>query len=96
MTDQNTKPLRLLNKSEVCSRVGRSFVTVWCDMRDGRFPRARTQGGKPYWLEHEIDSYIRELPVRPIKGEVGAGAPEQLSMSHAVSNPRRRTKDAAA
>jgi hypothetical protein len=66
---------------------------------NGHFPRARTQGGKPYWLENEIDSYIRELPVRPIKGEVGAGQPAQLGMNPTARRGRprgRRTNNAAA
>jgi hypothetical protein len=55
-------------------------------MCKGLFPRAREQGERPYWFEHEIDAYLEALPVRKIKGEDGAGAPERLSMAH---TPRR-------
>ena len=49
-------------------------------MFKGLFPRAREQGHRPYWFEHEIDAYLEALPLRPIKGELGAGQPEQLSI----------------
>jgi predicted DNA-binding transcriptional regulator AlpA len=88
MADTTTKPLlKLLSKQEVCERVHRSYPSIWEAICKGLFPRAREQGERPYWFEHEIDAYLEALPLRPIKGEVGAGAPEQLSMSH---TPRLR------
>lgn len=96
MADTTTKPpLRLLSKQEVCDRVHRSYPDIWDRMRRGLFPRARQQGERPYWLAHEIDAYIEGLPVCPIKGEVGAGEPEKLSMSHAARKGDRTNKDAA-
>ena len=38
---------RLLSKAEVITITGRSFVTIWTWMRDGRFPRARDAHGRP-------------------------------------------------
>jgi predicted DNA-binding transcriptional regulator AlpA len=81
MDDTSDKlPRRLLSKQEVCARVHRSYPTIWVAMVKGLFPRAREQGDRPYWFEHEIDAYLEALPLRPIKGEVGAGQPEQLSI----------------
>jgi predicted DNA-binding transcriptional regulator AlpA len=91
MADTNKPPLRLLSKQEVCDRVHRSYPSIWQLMSRGRFPRAREQGDRPYWFEHEIDAYLEALPVRPIKGEVGAGQPAQLGMNPTARRGRPRT-----
>jgi predicted DNA-binding transcriptional regulator AlpA len=66
MPKKKTQP-RLISKAEVCDRVGRTFVTIWQWMRDGKFPMARDCGGKPAWLESEIDKWIETRPVREYK-----------------------------
>jgi predicted DNA-binding transcriptional regulator AlpA len=38
-------------------------------MRDGDFPRSRVVGGKSMWLSTEVDVWMAELPVRPLKGD---------------------------
>ena len=60
---------RLLSKAEVIDRTGKSFVTLWTRMRDGRFPRARDAHGRPAWLASEVDAWMKNLPVRKFKGD---------------------------
>ena len=60
---------RLLSKAEVLERVGRTFPTVWKWMRAEKFPRARDLGGRPAWLESEVNEWIASLPVRKLKGD---------------------------
>jgi predicted DNA-binding transcriptional regulator AlpA len=62
-------PIRLISKAEVCDRVGRTFPCIWAMMRAGKFPRARELGGKPAWIESEIEAWIASLPVREYKGD---------------------------
>jgi predicted DNA-binding transcriptional regulator AlpA len=67
--DDTQKPLRLLSRKEVIERVGRSYPWIWDQMRKGAFPRSREQGGCVAWPEPEIDDYIKNLPVKRLKGE---------------------------
>jgi predicted DNA-binding transcriptional regulator AlpA len=78
MRSHTTKPniskreppeVRLLSKAEVLERVGRTFPTIWTWMQQGKFPRARDLGGRPAWLESEIEAWINNLPVRKLKGD---------------------------
>lgn len=62
--------LRLLSKAEVIERVGRTFPTIWLWMQQGKFPRARDLGGRPVWLENEINDWIAALPIRKFKGDI--------------------------
>ena len=59
--------VRLISKAEVCDKVGKTFPTVWLWMRQGKFPQARNLGGRPAWVESEIDAWIAALPVREYK-----------------------------
>jgi predicted DNA-binding transcriptional regulator AlpA len=38
-------------------------------MRKGKFPRARSIGGKSVWIESEIEAWIATRPVRRLKGD---------------------------
>ncbi len=60
-------PVRLISKAEVCDKVGKTFPTIWQWMRAGKFPQARDLGGRPAWVESEIDAWIAALPVREYK-----------------------------
>jgi predicted DNA-binding transcriptional regulator AlpA len=63
-------PLRLLTKPEVRRIAGGvSYVTLWSWMRAGTFPRSRVVGGKSMWLSSEIDAWLADLRVRPLKGD---------------------------
>ena len=62
-------PPRLLDKAEILTITGVSFPTVWAWMRAGTFPRSRVVGGKSMWLSTEIDAWLAQLPVRPLKGD---------------------------
>ncbi len=64
-------PARLLSKGEVCAIANVTFPTIWTWMRAGTFPRSRIVGGKSMWLSSEIDAWIADLPVRPLKGDPG-------------------------
>ena len=61
------REVRLISKAEVCDKVGKTFPTVWLWMRQGKFPQARDLGGRPAWVESEIDAWIAALPVREYK-----------------------------
>jgi len=62
---------RLLNKAEVITIVGVSYVTLWGWMRHGKFPAARTANGKPVWLASEVASWVKTLPVKKFKAVGG-------------------------
>ena len=61
---------RLLSRREVLDRIPLSYPTIWSLMRAGKFPRSR--GGtsvKALWLESEIDAWINNWPIIPLKGD---------------------------
>lgn len=60
---------RLLSRPEVVKIVGVSFQSLWAWMRAGTFPRSRIVGGRSMWLSSEIDGWLADLPVRPLKGD---------------------------
>lgn len=60
---------RLLDKAEVCRIACASFPTLWSWMRQGRFPRSRAVAGRSMWLSTEIEAWMRELPLRRLKGD---------------------------
>jgi predicted DNA-binding transcriptional regulator AlpA len=63
----------LLDKDEILALTGVSFPTIWSWMRQGRFPRSRVVGAgrssKSVWLSNEVEAWLRELPVRKLKGD---------------------------
>jgi predicted DNA-binding transcriptional regulator AlpA len=61
--------IRLISKPEVLDRVGVTYPTLWSWMREGKFPRSRQLGGKAAWVEAEIEEWIKDLPVRRLKGD---------------------------
>jgi predicted DNA-binding transcriptional regulator AlpA len=63
------KSTKLIDRQEVLRRVPVSFVTLWHWMRAGTFPRSRDIGGKSAWVEAEVEAWIRNRPVRPLKGD---------------------------
>jgi predicted DNA-binding transcriptional regulator AlpA len=60
---------RLLKKSEVLAIVGVTYPSLWAWMRNGAFPRSRVVGGRSMWRSDEIDAWLADLPVRPLKGD---------------------------
>jgi prophage regulatory protein len=60
---------RLLSKGEVLDKVGVTYPIIWKWMREGKFPRSVELGGKVAWHEHEVDSWIANLPRRRLKGD---------------------------
>jgi predicted DNA-binding transcriptional regulator AlpA len=58
---------RLLSKGEVIARVNLSFPTLWLKMRRGKFPLARAVDGRTFWLQSEIDAWLRDLPIKKYK-----------------------------
>jgi predicted DNA-binding transcriptional regulator AlpA len=61
--------VRLLSKHEICAITNVTFPVVWKWMRQGTFPRSRIVGGKSMWLSDEVEQWLRNLPVRPLKGD---------------------------
>jgi predicted DNA-binding transcriptional regulator AlpA len=59
--------VRLLSKAEVVAITNVSYVTLWKWMRNGEFPLPRVAGGQSKWLSSEIDQWLIELPIRPLK-----------------------------
>ena len=61
-------PPRLMSQREVCALIGVSAPTIWKWTRDGKFPRARVMnGGKLGYLAHEVEEWIRALPLQELK-----------------------------
>jgi predicted DNA-binding transcriptional regulator AlpA len=64
----NTKSEKILSRVDVVERVGVSYPTIWAWSKTGRFPAARSVGGahdgRVGWLESEVDSWIKSLPIR--------------------------------
>jgi prophage regulatory protein len=60
---------RLMGKGEVLLVTGSTFAHVWKLMRLGKFPRAVAVGGKAMWRSWEIDEWLDDLKVRPLKGD---------------------------
>jgi predicted DNA-binding transcriptional regulator AlpA len=60
---------RLLTKPEVCAIANATYPTVWQWMLAGKFPRSRIVAGRSMWLSTEVDAWLAELPVRPLKGD---------------------------
>jgi predicted DNA-binding transcriptional regulator AlpA len=62
------KNKRFIFKGEVLERVGGiSGVCLWRWMRDGKFPVARSVGGRMAWLESDIDEWMESRPLRNYK-----------------------------
>ena len=68
-TEVTDSQIRILSKAEVIERVGLTFVSIWRQMREGKFPPARSVGGKSVWIEAEIEAWIKALPLRQYKKE---------------------------
>jgi predicted DNA-binding transcriptional regulator AlpA len=68
-SDERGLPIRLLSKAEVCAITGLSFPTLWKWQRLGTFPRSRVVGGHSKWLSTDIDTWLANLTVRPLKGD---------------------------
>jgi predicted DNA-binding transcriptional regulator AlpA len=100
--NNNTRPLipepsaapKLLSKSEVIERVGKSYPTIWAWMRDGLFPRSVVVGSQVAWYAHEIDEWFRTLPRQRLKGDPPAPAVEHVAKvtKEALRNARRIPK----
>jgi predicted DNA-binding transcriptional regulator AlpA len=72
---QATKlPASLLNRHEIVALSGFSYPWLWQMMRRGLFPRGRIVGGKTMWLSTEVEAWLAELPIRPLKGDASASA----------------------
>lgn len=70
--EPRTPGVRLLTKREVLVITSVSYVSLWTWMREGKFPRARTVGGRSMWVSTEIEAWLNELPVRKLKGDDSA------------------------
>jgi predicted DNA-binding transcriptional regulator AlpA len=60
---------RLMSKQEIVAITGSTFPHIWALMRADKFPRAVAVGGKAMWRSEEIDAWLDNLKVRPLKGD---------------------------
>lgn len=44
-------------------KIKKSRSTLWALEKDGKFPKRRRQGGRVYWLESEIDAWLKNLEI---------------------------------
>jgi hypothetical protein len=58
-------------------------------MRAGLFPRCRDIGGRSVWIEAEVNDWMLSRPMRPLKGDEGAGIPHR---PYNFDNPRNSRK----
>jgi predicted DNA-binding transcriptional regulator AlpA len=85
--NNNTRPLvpessaapKLLSKSEVIERVGKSYPTLWAWMRAGLFPRSVIIGSQVAWYESEVNEWFANLPRQRLKGDPPAPAAERVA-----------------
>ncbi|WP_416199820.1 helix-turn-helix transcriptional regulator [Pseudomonas shahriarae] len=49
----------LLDRKNLCKKIGFSHTFVYKEMREGRFPRHRKIGSRSRWLESEINDWIK-------------------------------------
>ena len=62
--------LRSLSRAEVLDRIGVTYPCLWAWMQKGQFPRARELGASRIgWLSSEIDDWMRNRPMRKLKGD---------------------------
>jgi predicted DNA-binding transcriptional regulator AlpA len=61
--------VRLLDKHQIVAITGVTYPTVWSWMRAGTFPRSRIVGGKSMWVSTEVEQWLADLKVRPLKGD---------------------------
>ena len=71
--------IRLLSKPEVLAIANVTYPTLWAWMRAGKFPRSRVVGGRSMWLSTEVEAWLAELPIRPLKGDAAAELNEALN-----------------
>jgi predicted DNA-binding transcriptional regulator AlpA len=68
-SDRSQAPPRLLDRHDIMELTGASYPTIWAWMRAGAFPRGRIVGGKTKWVGSEVETWLRALPVRRLKGD---------------------------
>ena len=91
--EEKTPPSRFIDKKEVLRRVPWSYPTLWHKMRIGEFPRSRDLDGKSFWVEAEVEDWIKSRPIRPLKGDADPVPPHRLKMSQ---SRRRQAKSRVA
>jgi predicted DNA-binding transcriptional regulator AlpA len=77
-------PIKFISKAKVLAMVDKTYPTVWKWMREGSFPRARNTGGSCSWIESEVQEWMANRPIQPLKGDEPAtpkdeGSPQQPS-----------------
>ncbi len=62
-------PDRLLSKVEVLALANCTYPTLWDWMCKGKFPRSRIVAGRSMWRSDEVDQWLADLPLRPLKSD---------------------------
>jgi predicted DNA-binding transcriptional regulator AlpA len=80
-TGLNTKPVQadarppprgFFYKQEVCRIVDRTWPQLWRWIRAGKFPKPRLHGGRPIWLQSDLDMYfagLAECQYKPLESD---------------------------
>jgi predicted DNA-binding transcriptional regulator AlpA len=69
---QQTSPpplLKFISKATMLQMVNKTWPTVWKWMQEDQFPRARNTGGTASWIESEVQDWMRNRPLQPLKGD---------------------------
>ena len=56
---------RAIRRKELLEKIGMCATSQWREEREHRFPARRrlTPGGTVFWLESEVDEWLRTRPV---------------------------------
>jgi len=71
-TKKAATPSRFIFRPDIIERIGVTYPTIWTWMREGKFPRSRDLGGRSAWIESEVEAWIKNRPVRRLKGDEAA------------------------
>ena len=70
MPDQQKPARKIIRAKEVMKRTGKSRVTLWRNVRAGKFPAPLELGPNSIgWYDDEIDDHLANLPRRTYGGD---------------------------
>ncbi|WP_198927605.1 helix-turn-helix transcriptional regulator [Agrobacterium radiobacter] len=58
--EKPTEPMRFLRVKQVLERVPVARSTIWRMSESGEFPRSIKIGSATFWVESEVDEWMRE------------------------------------
>jgi predicted DNA-binding transcriptional regulator AlpA len=57
-------PVRMLSARQVMAKIGITWPTLFNWSNSGLFPLPRRIGRKIFWVEHELDQFLLNLPTK--------------------------------